>query len=553
MILEELLSRDDLSPPVRALINAEIERSANATAQHEQALAASGLQYQALFNSIADPIFIFDATTYHFLDVNAAALERYGYSLEELKQMVPQQLHPPKELELVESRLSDGDEHPHDYTHVTKDGDTIPVEIHTGNITYKGTEAYISIVRDVSERLKVEEQRQGIAALRGQKLESLGLLASGLAHDLNNLLAGILGHSDLALTQLTPAHPARSNIERAMQGAEGAADLAKQMLAYSGRGHFNIVSADLSALVQDNVSLLQAGLPKQVQLNTDLSTHPTFIDADAGQMQRLIMNLAINGAEAIGDRPGKVSITTGVETVVAGDDRYARFTGVPLPAGPYAFLEVRDDGAGMDEATLAKVFDPFFTTKLEGRGLGLAALLGIVRGHAGGIHVQSKPGVRTTFRVVFPCTEAAAEETVSVEPRGNVEGMILVIDDEKAVLDMVEEMLSIEGLSAVTATSGADGLAIFRERHAEIILVMLDYSMPDMNGKETMTELRKIKADIPVVLCSGFGVEEVTTRFEGLEVTGFIQKPYRLAGMIAEVRNWLGRPEADDGTEPDGR
>jgi PAS domain S-box-containing protein len=365
MVLEELLSRDDLPAPVRALIRAEIDRSSSAAARHEhteKALAASRLLYRDLFNSIADPIFIFDAATYHFLDVNVAALERYGYSLDELKRMVPQQLHPSKELQLVKSRLSDGDELPHDYTHVTKGGEAFPVEIHTGDVIYEGKESFISIVRDVSERLKLEEQRLGIAALQGQKLESLGVLASGLAHDLNNLLAGILGHNDLALSQLAPNHPACNNIERAMQGAEGAADLAKQMLAYSGRGQLNVLATDLSVLVKENISLLQAGLSKQVQLSTVLSEQPTFVDADAGQMQRLIMNLAINGAEAIGDRIGQVTISTGFERVIAGDDRYSRFTATDLSAGPHVFLEVRDDGDGMDEATLAKVFDPFFTT-----------------------------------------------------------------------------------------------------------------------------------------------------------------------------------------------
>ncbi len=543
MILEELLSRDDLPAPVRALIRVEIERASSAAARYEQtekALAASEILYRDLFNSIADPIFIFDAATYHFLDVNVAALDRYGYSLDELKRMVPQQLHPAKELQLVKSRLSDEDELPHDYTHVTKGGEAFPVEIHTGDVIYEGKESFISIVRDVSERLKLEEQRLGIAALQGQKLESLGVLASGLAHDLNNLLAGILGHNDLALSQLAPNHPACNNIERAMQGAEGAADLARQMLAYSGRGQLNVMATDLSVLVKKNVSLLQAGLSKQVQLSTVLSEQPTFVDADAGQMQRLIMNLAINGAEAIGDRIGQVTISTGFERVIAGDDRYSRFTATDLSAGPHVFLEVRDDGDGMDEATLAKVFDPFFTTKLEGRGLGLAALLGIVRGHAGGIDVQSKRGAGTTFRLVFPLAEEASQETLSVEPQGSLEGTILVIDDEKHVLDMVEQMLSMEGLKVLTAASGADGLAIYRERHAEVRLIVLDYSMPGMDGKETLRELRRITSDIPIVLCSGLGVDEVTARVDGLGVTGFVQKPYRLATLIAQVRNCLG-------------
>jgi len=298
-------------------------------------------------------------------------------------------------------------------------------------------------------------------------------------------------------------------------------------------------------LVKENISLLQAGLSKQVQLNTVLSEQPTFVDADAGQMQRLIMNLAINGAEAIGDRIGQVTISTGFETVIAGEDRYSRFSATDLSAGPHVFLQVRDDGDGMDEATLAKVFDPFFTTKLEGRGLGLAALLGIVRGHAGGIDVQSKRGVGTTFRLVFPLAEEASQETLSVETLGvetlgSLEGTILVIDDEKRVLDMVEQMLSMEGLKVLTATSGADGLDIYRERHAEVGLIVLDYSMPGMDGKETLRELRRITSDIPVVLCSGLAVEEVTARVDGLGVTGFVQKPYRLATLIAQVRDCLG-------------
>ncbi len=252
------------------------------------------------------------------------------------------------------------------------------------------------------------------------------------------------------------------------------------------------------------------------------------------------MNLVINGAEAIGERSGHVTISIGFETLPGGEKRYSRFTATELDAGRYVFLEVRDDGPGMDEETLSKVFDPFFTTKFVGRGLGLSALLGIVRGHTGGIDVQSEPGKGTTFRLVFPATEEVPEDTKVVASEGGLEGTILVIDDEEIVRNMACEMLVPQGLNVLAAGSGATGLALYKARRADIGLVLLDYSMPGMGGEETFKELRKIDPDVPVILSSGFGQEEATRRFEGRGLAGFIQKPYRLATLLTEVRRCLG-------------
>ncbi len=253
------------------------------------------------------------------------------------------------------------------------------------------------------------------------------------------------------------------------------------------------------------------------------------------------MNLVINGAEAIGDRPGYVTISTGFVTLPGGEKRYSRFTATELNAGRYVFLEVRDDGQGMDEETLSKVFDPFFTTKFVGRGLGLSALLGIVRGHKGGIDVQTDQGKGTTFRLVFPATEEAPESTKGVAAEGSLEGTILVIDDEEIVRNMASEMLTPHGIKVLAAEGGATGVALYKEMHAEIALVLLDFSMPEMGGEETFKELRKVNPDVPVLLSSGFGQEEATRRFEELDLTGFIQKPYRLAKLLAEVRRCLGK------------
>jgi len=401
-----------------------------------------------------------------------------------------------------------------------------------------------NIITDITERKRAEEDRRHLETQlrRAQKLESLGVLAGGVAHDFNNLLVGMLGHSDLALSKLPPENPARPNIEGVMQAAERAADLSRQMLAYSGHGHFIVQPTDLGALVWENVYLLKAGIAKGVQLRTRLCDTPAVIEADVGQMQQIIMNLVLNGAEAIGDGSGYVMISTGFEALSGEEARYSRFTATELTAGRYVFLEVRDNGPGMDEETVSKVFDPFFTTKFVGRGLGLSALLGIVRGHKGGIDVRSGLGKGTTFRLVFPETEEAPEGTKGVAAEGRLEGTILVIDDEEIVRTMTSEMLTPQGLTVMTAEGGAAGVALYKERHAEIGLILLDYSMPEMGGEETFQQLRKLNPDVPVLLSSGFGQEEVTRRFEGRDLTGFIQKPYRLATLLAEVRRCLSTP-----------
>ncbi len=406
-----------------------------------------------------------------------------------------------------------------------------------------GIVGVIGMALDITDRRRGEQERRSLEAQlqRAQKLESLGTLAGGVAHDFNNLLVGMLGHSDLALSKLSPENPARPHLEGVMQAAERASDLSRQMLAYSGYGHFIVKPTDLSALVRENVHLLRAGIPKGVHLRTDLCDTPALIEADVGQMQQVIMNLVINGAEAIGDRSGYVTISTGFETLAGDQKRYSRFTAMELDAGRYVFLEVHDDGPGIDEETLSKVFDPFFTTKFVGRGLGLSALLGIVRGHKGGIDVQTEPGRGTTFRLVFPVTEEAPEDTKVVAAEASLEGTILVIDDEDVVRTMAGEMLTPERMTVLTAGGGAAGLVLYKQRRADIGLVLLDYSMPEMGGEETFKELRKLNPDVPILLSSGFGQEEATRRFKGLGLTGFIQKPYRLATLLAEIRRCLGQ------------
>jgi len=389
--------------------------------------------------------------------------------------------------------------------------------------------------RQRAERQELEGQFE-----QAQKLESLGVLAGGVAHDFNNLLAGMLGHSELALSKLAPDHAACANIDGAVKAAERASHLSRQMLAYAGRGQFEFKSTDLSKLVREILHLLEAAVKKNVQLSTRPAQTPALIRADLGQLQQVAMNLVINAAEAIGEKSGRVSIATGFETLADGETRYSIFTASTLEPGQYVFLEVADDGSGIDAKTLSKLFDPFFTTKFLGRGLGLSAVLGIVRGHKGGIEVKTEPGKGTTFRLVFPAAEELRAAGKAVGAQGRLEGTVLVIDDEEVVRTILGEILTAEGLTVLTAEDGAAGLALYEERRTEICLVMLDYSMPEMGGAETFKELRKVNPGVPILLSSGFGQEEVTQRFEDGSLTGFIQKPYRRQALMAEIRRCLG-------------
>ena len=403
-----------------------------------------------------------------------------------------------------------------------------------------GRPAVLGVSIDITERKAAEE-----ALRRAAKEESLSVLAGGVAHDFNNLLAAILGHASLALKQLPEANPARRHVEKAASAVERAADLTRQMLAYSGRGHFVIRPTDVNALARENLPLLEVAVPKAVRLEAQLAPDLPMVDADVGQVQQVLMNLVINAAEAIGERGGTVTLATEVRDVTATDHRLWRASGQPLAPGRYVALEVRDDGPGMDAETVDRIFEPFFTTKFTGRGLGLAAVLGVVRGHRGALSVESAPGRGTVFRILFtpsaqtaPASAAAASEP---ERRG---ATVLLIDDEEAVREMVGEVLEHEGMSVLRAEDGARGVALFAELRDRIDVVLLDLSMPGLSGEETYRRLCEIDSGVRVILSSGYDRDEAKGRFGGRGPAGFIQKPYRPEQLVAEIGRCLGRPTA---------
>ncbi len=403
-----------------------------------------------------------------------------------------------------------------------------------------GRPAVLGVSIDITERKAAEE-----ALRRAAKEESLTVLAGGVAHDFNNLLAAILGHASLALKQLPEGSLVRRHVEKAASAVERAADLTRQMLAYSGQGHFVVRPTDVNALVRENLPLLEVAVPKRVKLEALLDGELPLVDADVGQLQQVLMNLVINGAEAIGERGGTVTVATGARAVGASDQALWRASGLPLAPGRYVLLEVRDDGPGMDAETANRIFEPFFTTKFTGRGLGLAAVLGVVRGHRGALSVESAPGQGTVFRILLApsAREAAPAVAGAAAPAGRGRTLLL-IDDEAVVRDMVGEVLEAEGLEVLRAEDGARGVALFRENAARVDVVLLDLSMPGLSGEETFRLLREIDAGVRVILSSGYDHDEAQGRLGSGPPAGFIQKPYRPEQLMAEIDRCLRQPPA---------
>jgi two-component system cell cycle sensor histidine kinase/response regulator CckA len=398
-------------------------------------------------------------------------------------------------------------------------------------------------IYDITERKQAEEERASLQAQiqHAQKLESLGLLAGGIAHDFNNLLCTMLGSAELAQCRLPPDHPARENLELVRESAERAAGLCRQMLAYAGKGRFVVEPLDLSRLVDSMTHLVQVSISKKVTLRYSLLRDLPAVEADATQLRQIVLNLIVNASEAIGAESGTVAVHTGAmdcDRAYLGNS----YAGEALPAGRYVYLEVTDTGCGMDRETRAKLFDPFFSTKFTGRGLGLAAVLGIVRGHRGAIRVDSELGRGSTFRVLLPASESVASVPAPPRVRGQWQGQgrVLVVDDEEGVRTVGRGMLEQFGFDVLTAADGPEGIAVFRDRADDIDLVILDMTMPGFGGEEVFQQIRRIRPDVRVIVTSGYSEQEAASRFAGKGLTSFMQKPFQMAVMREMIRAVMG-------------
>lgn len=409
-------------------------------------------------------------------------------------------------------------------------------------------QVFEGLVIDITAQKNAENARLELERklLEGQKLESLGLLAGGIAHDFNNLLSSILGSASLARVMLPPATPIDPQLRAIETASLRAADLCRQMLAYAGKGRFVIEPTDLSRLSEELLPLLRISVGQHAKLNLVLARNLPPVMVDATQVRQIVMNLVLNAADAIGERGGEITLTTGV--VHAGHDFLARcVAGAGLSRGDYVFLEVRDTGGGMPPEVLAKIFDPFFTTKFAGRGLGLAAVLGIVRGHHGALQVESTPGAGSSFRLLLP--PAGAPGLLPKAPGATATGRwtskaaVLLVEDEEPVRFVLLEMLKTFGLTARGAADGDAGLALFREKPAGYDLVMLDLLMPGMNGEQTLTAMRAIRPDVRVLLMSGYSEGDILGRLRGAGALAFLSKPFAREALEQKLRELLGSAE----------
>lgn len=389
------------------------------------------------------------------------------------------------------------------------------------------------LLHDVTERVAHQAYRDQVQAelLRVQKLESLSVLAGGIAHDFNNLLTAILGNASLAELQVGPTHPASGSIASMVTAAKRAADLTVQLLAFSGRGRFHVEPVDVNAQVAELVVLLQASVPKKVALHVEPGAGVLVVDADRSQLNQVLMNLVINGAQSHGSADGAVVVRTGFQPLTRADLlAYGAFPEVT--PGMFVVIEVADTGCGMDAATTGKVFEPFFTTKPSGRGLGLAAVQGILRGHRGLVRVESAVGRGTSFFVYLPVGATAVVPAPVIARSQAAKGTILVVDDEAGVRQFMRAALEFGGFTVLEAENGAEAVTTFTENADVIDLVLLDLTMPVMNGEDALPKINALRPDTPVVMTSGYNELGQSSRLTGRGAVDFIQKPYPVRDLL---------------------
>jgi len=379
------------------------------------------------------------------------------------------------------------------------------------------------VARDLRNEIALQQQVE-----HADRLESLGVLAGGIAHDFNNILTAVIGNAELAMRKIDSSSSAKRHLDSIKQSGLQAANLCKQMLAYSGKGSVIIQSLDLSRLVGEIVALLEVSIDKKVTLKLDLHKPLPNIDGDITQIQQIIMNLVINASEAMHKAGGTITISTGLMEV---DEAYLKKSlhKIGSSVGNFVYMKVSDSGCGMDAETQKKIFDPFFTTKFTGRGLGMSAVLGIVNGHKGILNLHSERDVGTTFKIAFPVSSIS--NAITLEPKDikvpkHCSGMILVIDDEESIRMLTSILLENMGYSVITAIDGQDGLEVFQKHQKELTGVILDMTMPRMNGEDCFCELQKISPNVQVILSSGYSEEDAMASFQDKGLAGFIQKPY---------------------------
>ncbi len=513
----------------------------------EEEFKLSVARFRTVLENAADAVFVANPLG-RMVYANQKACELVGHSRDELLTRSFTDLVPPMLQEkalLSFKRALKGKSDLTEASFVHSNGSHVPIDL---NVVLLPDGNVYGSCRDISNRKLAEKKMQSMEKQfqQTQKLESLGVLAGGIAHDFNNILTIILGHCFMAREDFDSQMTDKNHVQQIEHAANRAADLCRQMLSYAGNRPLLYEQIDLRDLVDETVAMLRSAIDKNVAILQSLKCEVPEVFGDIAQIQQVVMNLIINAAEAIGDKSGTIMVNLTQTTFqeLLSETDYMDNT---IPAGRYICLEVSDTGCGIDEDTKTRIFEPFFTTKLAGRGLGMSAVQGIIKSHDGALQLISAPGEGATFKVYFPLpgtidsVEPAQSEGSTLAATAN--RTILIVDDEEALRTIGAALLNAMGFSAITAANGREALEIYREQGSGIDLILLDLVMPEMGGVDTYHELRKIKADVPIVFCSGYGIDGILENCAADQYVGAIQKPYKPDLLQRTILNLIDKSE----------
>ncbi len=496
-------------------------------------IAESEAKYKQLFSAISAAVIMFEQETGYIVEVNDTAMELYGYDLEEWTVLKVTDLF--VEQDKIHGAILDPLANSAVFKHRKKDGTVFPLELSTSFFSQQDEKFVIFVGHDVTLRTQLEEKLQ-----QGQKMEAIGQLAGGIAHDMNNILGIIMGAATTVSMEENKGDIQEQDLENILEASRKGAKLTQNFLGFARRGKYVKETILLNDSVRKINDLMQRTISKKVTFKTILEESLWYIEGDVGQIDNVLMNICINASDAMQGK-GELTITT--RNVVIGGNSNHR--GDSLETGKYIQVKIADTGAGMDRETIAHVFEPFFTTKPEGKGtgLGLAMVYGVVKNHGGEVSLESEAGKGTTVKLLFPALADGARriprQVISKMPTPSVrQGMILLVDDERMMLTSTRRMFEKIGYRVLPAISGMKAIEIYKKRAGDIALVILDFMMPEMDGSETFEELVKIDPDVKVMLSSGYSIDDEIEALLQSGLKGFIQKPYDLSVLTREIERF---------------
>ena len=515
----------------RALREAEERR---ARAQAEEALKESEEGFHRLFDCNPHPTWVFDVETLRFLEVNEAAIEHYGYSRDEFVGMRITEIRQPQEVPLVEEAVAvpkDGLRHFGTWVHRTKDGRLITVDVAAHDLDFRGHRGRLVVAHDITEQQELQAQLQ-----QSQKMDAIGRLAGGVAHDFNNLLGVIIGYGERLLRRLPSEE--RREISEVLKAAEHAASLTRQLLTFSRRQVLKPRVLDLNTIVGELDGMLRRIIGEDVDLVTALHDGLGHVKADPGQIQQVVMNLAVNARDAM-PRGGRLTIETGNAEL---DESYGSVHLAVRP-GRYVVLAVTDTGIGMDAATQARIFEPFFTTKEAGKGtgLGLSTVFGIVKQSEGNIWVYSEPQRGTTFKIYLPRVDEVVEPEMLAEVGVTSGGSetILLVEDSDSLRELGREILEEHGYTVIEASSGSAALQALERHTGSLDLILTDLVMSGMSGRELADHISRMRPGMKVLFMSGYTDDALGHHGDLESGTAFVEKPFTIDGLLRKVRDVL--------------